>query len=77
MKLASINLKNITLETGGKSPLLVFEDADLDQAIKWSHLGIMSLQGQVRAVFSPTYIGTHLAVGLHGNLPHPCSGLDL
>lgn len=41
-KLASVNLKNITLETGGKSPLLVFNDADLDQAVKWSHIGIMS-----------------------------------
>lgn len=42
MKAAAINLKNITLETGGKSPLLVFDDADLDQAVKWSHVGIMS-----------------------------------
>lgn len=42
MKAAAINLKNITLETGGKSPLLVFADSNLDQAIKWSHVGIMS-----------------------------------
>ena len=42
MKAASVNLKNITLETGGKSPLIVFEDADLEQAAKWSHLGIMT-----------------------------------
>lgn len=41
MKSAAINMKNITLETGGKSPLVVFEDADLDQAVKWSHVGIM------------------------------------
>lgn len=41
MRSAAINMKNITLETGGKSPLLVFEDADLDQAVKWSHVGIM------------------------------------
>ncbi|KAF6841072.1 putative aldehyde dehydrogenase [Colletotrichum musicola] len=47
MKGASVNLKNITLETGGKSPLVVFKDADLDQAAKWGHVGIMSNQGQV------------------------------
>jgi aldehyde dehydrogenase (NAD+) len=47
MKTASINMKNITLETGGKSPLLVFDDADLEQAAKWAHVGIMSNQGQV------------------------------
>ncbi|KAL3960583.1 hypothetical protein ACCO45_005700 [Purpureocillium lilacinum] len=47
MKMASATLKNITLETGGKSPLLVFDDCDLEQAVKWSHLGIMSNQGQI------------------------------
>lgn len=47
MKTASVNMKNITLETGGKSPLLVFDDADLDQASKWAHIGIMSNMGQI------------------------------
>ncbi|KAL1901806.1 mitochondrial aldehyde dehydrogenase [Sporothrix stenoceras] len=47
MKMASGTLKNITLETGGKSPLLVFGDADLDLAVEWSHGGIMSNQGQI------------------------------
>ncbi|KAJ9627145.1 mitochondrial aldehyde dehydrogenase [Taxawa tesnikishii (nom. ined.)] len=47
MKMASVNMKNITLETGGKSPLLVFDDADLDQAVKWAHIGIMSNMGQI------------------------------
>ncbi|KAG6003202.1 hypothetical protein E4U21_002279 [Claviceps maximensis] len=47
MKTAAINMKNITLETGGKSPLLVFSDADIDQAAKWAYVGIMSNQGQV------------------------------
>jgi aldehyde dehydrogenase (NAD(P)+) len=47
MKMAALNMKNITLETGGKSPLLVFDDADLEQAVKWSHIGIMSNMGQI------------------------------
>lgn len=47
MKMASGTMKNITLETGGKSPLIVFEDADLDLAATWSHIGIMSNQGQI------------------------------
>jgi aldehyde dehydrogenase (NAD+) len=47
MKLASVNMKNITLETGGKSPLIVFDDAELDQAVKWAHIGIMSNMGQI------------------------------
>ncbi|KAJ5812352.1 hypothetical protein N7474_008653 [Penicillium riverlandense] len=47
MKMASSNLKNITLETGGKSPLIVFNDADLEQAVEWAHIGIMYNQGQI------------------------------
>ncbi|KAF4335502.1 aldehyde dehydrogenase [Fusarium beomiforme] len=47
MKMASVNLKNITLETGGKSPLIVFNDADVDLAAYWAHAGIMHNQGQV------------------------------
>ncbi|CAG5183315.1 uncharacterized protein ALTATR162_LOCUS10520 [Alternaria atra] len=47
MKMAAAGLRNITLETGGKSPLIVFEDADMEQAVRWSHVGIMSNQGQI------------------------------
>ncbi|KAF4987759.1 hypothetical protein FGRMN_10183 [Fusarium graminum] len=47
MKMASSNLKNITLETGGKSPLIVFNDADVDLAAYWAHAGIMYNQGQI------------------------------
>lgn len=47
MKACAGTMKNITLETGGKSPLLVFEDADLDLAVGWSHAGIMSNSGQI------------------------------
>lgn len=47
MRMASATLKNITLETGGKSPLIVFEDADVDLAATWAHSGIMSNQGQI------------------------------
>jgi aldehyde dehydrogenase (NAD(P)+) len=47
MRTASCNLKKITLETGGKSPLLVLGDADLEQAARWAFIGIMSNQGQI------------------------------
>ena len=47
MRAAAGNMKAVTLETGGKSPLVVFGDADLDQAVRWAHEGIMANQGQV------------------------------
>lgn len=56
MKAAAVNLKAITLETGGKSPLLVFDDANLGQAVKWSHVGIMSGMGQVCTATSRIYV---------------------
>ena len=37
---ARSNLKNVTLELGGKSPNIIFNDADLDLAIDWSAHGI-------------------------------------
>ncbi|KAI3571486.1 aldehyde dehydrogenase domain-containing protein [Fusarium oxysporum f. sp. albedinis] len=56
MKLAATNLKEITLETGGKSPLIVFEDAELENAAKWAHYGIMANQGQICTATSRTLV---------------------
>ena len=43
---AKTNLKRVTLELGGKSPNIVFADADMDQAIEGSHFGLFFNQGQ-------------------------------
>lgn len=43
---AARNLKTVTLELGGKSPNIVFDDADLDQAIKGIVSGIFAATGQ-------------------------------
>ncbi|KAH9475743.1 Aldehyde dehydrogenase [Psilocybe cubensis] len=40
---AETNLKVVTLELGGKSPTVIFDDADLDLAIKWASSGILIL----------------------------------
>ena len=37
---AASNLKNVTLELGGKSPNIIFEDANIDDAIVWATHGI-------------------------------------
>ena len=37
---AKSNLKPVTLELGGKSPLIIFEDADIDQAVEIAQGGI-------------------------------------
>lgn len=56
MKLASGNMKTVTLECGGKTPMLVFEDADLDKAVEAGHKAIMSNQGQTCTAISRYYV---------------------
>ncbi|KAF5234316.1 hypothetical protein FAUST_7701 [Fusarium austroamericanum] len=56
MKKASETLKSVTLETGGKSPLIVFDDADFEQAVKWSHGGIMGNMGQICTATSRIFV---------------------
>jgi acyl-CoA reductase-like NAD-dependent aldehyde dehydrogenase len=41
------NLKRLSLELGGKSPNIVFPDADMDQAVKASLWGIFGGKGEV------------------------------
>jgi aldehyde dehydrogenase (NAD+) len=43
---AQSNLKRVTLELGGKSPNIIFEDTDLDAAVEGAHLGVFVNQGQ-------------------------------
>lgn len=43
---AARGMKTVTLELGGKSPNIVFDDADLDQAVKGIVSGIFAATGQ-------------------------------
>lgn len=44
---AAAGMKHVTMELGGKSPLIVFEDADLDDAVGGAILGNFYSSGQV------------------------------
>jgi aldehyde dehydrogenase (NAD+) len=50
------NLKRVSLELGGKSPNIVFADADMDQAIEGSHMGLFFNQGQVCCAGSRVFV---------------------
>jgi aldehyde dehydrogenase (NAD+) len=43
---AQSNLKPVTLELGGKSPNIIFEDTDIDEVVEGAHAGLFSNQGQ-------------------------------
>ncbi|WP_323156143.1 aldehyde dehydrogenase family protein [Pseudomonas oryzihabitans] len=47
MQAAARDIKNISLELGGKSPFLIFADAELDAAVEWILFGIFWNQGEV------------------------------
>ncbi|KAF5377739.1 hypothetical protein D9757_009381 [Collybiopsis confluens] len=53
---AKSNLKVVTLELGGKSPNIIFDDADLEQAVKWSSIAIFSNSGQVCTAGSRIFV---------------------
>ncbi|OTB01029.1 hypothetical protein M426DRAFT_323811 [Hypoxylon sp. CI-4A] len=53
---ASSNLKKVTLELGGKSPNIVFEDADIEHAISWVNFGIYFNHGQCCCAGSRVYV---------------------
>ncbi|KAK5311529.1 hypothetical protein LTR93_011682 [Exophiala xenobiotica] len=56
MKAASVNLKAITLECGGKSPLIVCDDADLQKAVNAGYYGITFNAGQVCTATSRIFV---------------------
>src|ERR1700720_2994177 len=53
---ADTNLKRVTLELGGKSPNIVFADADMDKAIEGSHFALFFNQGQCCCAGSRTFV---------------------
>ncbi|KAF3011863.1 hypothetical protein G7054_g9547 [Neopestalotiopsis clavispora] len=53
---ADSNLKKVTLELGGKSPNIVFNDADIEQTISWVNFGIYYNHGQCCCAGSRIYV---------------------
>ncbi|KAK1509328.1 aldehyde dehydrogenase [Colletotrichum costaricense] len=53
---AKSNLKRVTLELGGKSPAVVFDDCNLENAVRWTVQGITMNSGQVCFAASRVYV---------------------
>lgn len=60
--------KKLTLELGGKSPFIVFEDADIDSAIEGIVDAIWFNQGQVCCAGSRLLVQESIASGFHAKL---------
>lgn len=55
VRAAAGNFKRVTLELGGKSPVIVLDDADLDKAVPAILMGIMANSGQACVAGSRLY----------------------
>ncbi|KAF6139457.1 hypothetical protein GIB67_022740 [Kingdonia uniflora] len=53
---ADSNLKVVSLELGGKSPIMIFDDADVDTATDLALLGILFNKGEICVAGSRVYV---------------------
>ena len=47
MTAAAAGIRTVSLELGGKSPFIIFEDSDIDKAVEWILFGIFWNKGEV------------------------------
>ncbi|KAK7330443.1 hypothetical protein VNO77_24637 [Canavalia gladiata] len=61
MTAAAQLVKPVSLELGGKSPIIVFEDVDLDKAVEWTIFGCFWTNGQICSATSRLIIHESIA----------------
>lgn len=61
MTAAAQSVKPVSLELGGKSPILVFEDVDLDKAAEWTLFGCFWTNGQICSATSRLLVHESIA----------------
>ncbi len=74
---ADSNLKRVSLELGGKSPNIVFADADLPRAVSGAFLGIFFNQGQVCSAGSRLFVQEKVYDQTVSELSEIAAGLQL
>ncbi len=67
-KAAAENLIPVTLELGGKSPAVVFPDADIDRIVDWVAFGVFGNQGEVCSATSRLIVHESVAKALTDKL---------
>ncbi|KVI06378.1 betaine aldehyde dehydrogenase, chloroplastic [Cynara cardunculus var. scolymus] len=58
---AAQNVKPVTLELGGKSPIVVFDDVDIDKAVEWALFGCFWTNGQICSATSRLIVHEKIA----------------
>jgi 1-pyrroline dehydrogenase len=74
---AASTLKRVHLELGGKAPVIVFDDADLEKAVEWIKIGGYFNAGQDCTAATRVIAGPHIHDKLLGELVPAVSGLKV
>ena len=77
MRAAVEGVRNVSLELGGKSPILVLDDAEVEQAADWVMAGIYFNSGQVCSATSRLIVNAALADDLYDALARRMDSIRL
>lgn len=77
MQAAARDIKNISLELGGKSPFIIFDDADIEKAVEWIMFGIFWNKGEVCSATSRVLVQRGLYEPLMARLVEETSKITI
>lgn len=77
VKASAGNLKKVSLELGGKSPNIVFDDADMEAALKGAFFGIFFCQGEICSAGSRLFVQKGIYDEFVGRLGDMAKGVKM
>jgi acyl-CoA reductase-like NAD-dependent aldehyde dehydrogenase len=77
LRAAADSVKRVSVELGGKSPNVIFADADLDAAIAGTAMGVFANQGQICSSGSRVYVHADVYHQVLAGICRVVSGLRL
>ncbi|XP_021733696.1 betaine aldehyde dehydrogenase, chloroplastic [Chenopodium quinoa] len=77
MSSAAQLVKPVSLELGGKSPIIIFEDVDLDQAAEWAAFGCFWTNGQICSATSRLLVHENIAAEFLDRLVKWCKNIKI
>jgi len=73
MEACAKDVRNVSLELGGKSPIVVFDDVDVDVAVEWLMFGIFWTNGQICSATSRAIVHEKIAPRVFARLQEVCA----
>lgn len=77
MRGAASNLKKVSLELGGKNPILIFDDTDLNEAVQGAMLGNFYTQGEICSNGTRVYVQKNIMDSFLDKLEAEASALRI